>query len=376
MNYCTTDWPQVKGRPVRDHAGDTAPEDRAGADRLPPNRTAFIVSTLPAEPGSGVHEAPCPDPPPAVLPDASRVIEGSGSGREKSRSVPLACQYNDKSLSWGEPQGVTACRNGSWTLELIRISTGEIKRAKYTCRSWRHEGDCRRWKGSQDFRRIESALKSRRGWVYVVLTFDRGNRTSEDKRAAYKRITLALQHLRTWLKRQYEGRVEYISLVEQHADGWPHVNVLIHQPGLVAAANADWQATRQAVMASAVRCGFGFRLWLEPVKNDQAIAGYFVKLCHEASKLNQAPISAPRKFRRLRASQGLLPPRFKDPDVTGQLVKRPIEELEKEDEIAAVALDFRENVCKNVLKNERQLGPLGLARGRDRDKEDVGAMVT
>jgi hypothetical protein len=65
------------------------------------------------------------------------------------------------------------------------------------------------------------------------------------------------------------------------------------------------------------------------------MAGYLVKLTREltgAGPKNQIPVNAPRHFRRLRASKGLLPPRKKNDHVTGALVKIPIDELEIDDD--------------------------------------------
>jgi len=256
-----------------------------------------------------------------------------GSRSEPRGNALLACQYENKSTTpspredsdrpraFWEPGYVTACRNRAWTLELLDKRTGEVLWVPYKCRSWRHGGDCRRQRGAQDFARIKEALEKRPSWVYLVLTLHRrGSRI-----VAWRSITKRLFTLRRWIGRNFEGKVEYIALVEQHKDGWPHVNVLIHCPGFVAEAVRDWRGLRQRVTEAALRAGWGFRLWLEPMRSRGAIAGYFVKLCGEVAKTCQAPVAAPKGFRRLRASRGLLPPRHKDPDITGKLLFQPLD---------------------------------------------------
>lgn len=223
------------------------------------------------------------------------------------------------------PKYVKACAAQAWTLILHNTTTGEITILPFRCRSWRHEGECRRRKGAQDFVRIREALKKRPAWVYMVLTEKRRG----SKREAYKRIWRKWQSLRQWIQRSFKGgKLEYIALVEQHKDGWPHVNILVYLPAFVAAAQADWQTLRRKVNKAAIRCGFGLHFWLEPVRSNAAIAGYFVKLCHEVAKITQSPVEAPRRFRRLRASRGLLPPVHKNPDLTGMLATKPKEEIE------------------------------------------------
>lgn len=131
--------------------------------------------------------------------------------------------------------------------------------------------------------------------------------------------------------------MEYIALVEQHRTGWPHVNILVHHPAFVKAAQADWQAVRRDVNDRAQQCGWGLRLWLEPLRSEEAIAGYLAKLAAadwekeaaaaagEIAKPSQAPVDAPRGFRRLRASHHLLPSKYKNPEWTGNLSAQDVE---------------------------------------------------
>ncbi len=103
----------------------------------------------------------------------------------------------------------------------------------------------------------------------------------------------------------------------------------------------------------AMKAGYGKVMWLEPIYDRGGIAGYMQKLSDvligdkkreddrykkAAAELvgaakkgfaqNQIPMEAPPHFRRLRASQGLLPPVKKDPEITGELVQKMLEVVE------------------------------------------------
>jgi hypothetical protein len=67
------------------------------------------------------------------------------------------------------------------------------------------------------------------------------------------------------------------------------------------------------------------------MREANAMAGYLVKLAREltgAAVKDQVPVNAPSHFRRLRASQGLLPPPYKNPEITGALHLEPLEAVE------------------------------------------------
>jgi hypothetical protein len=86
--------------------------------------------------------------------------------------------------------------------------------------------------------------------------------------------------------------------------------------------------------------GFGRRSWIERAESTGEAIGYITKVAghHEQSvrrmgkrvarttgeivKLTQLPMNAPSRFRRLRAGKGFLPPRRKNPAVTGTLLRR------------------------------------------------------
>lgn len=220
---------------------------------------------------------------------------------------------------------IDACENGAWTLEFLNRKTLRRWCVGFKCHSWRHDGECRRWKNAQDFVRIKGAIeKIGEEWVYVVLTFDRKSWDSIWK--AYRGLLLCWARLRKRFVYSW-GEVKYIALVEQHRDGWPHLNLLLYNRKLYEACQDDgWKQVRQGWLEpNAVECGFGFRTWIEPVRSEEAIAGYFVKLCGEIAKVDQVPVEAPAHFRRIRASKGLLPSVYHNLEVTGRLIMESLE---------------------------------------------------
>ncbi len=246
----------------------------------------------------------------------------------------LTCQYRNNSTPRGESataptpkkgrlRYVAACEQKAWTLVTWpKTDPGKRQLTRFRCRSWRHEGECREWKGAQDFTRCREGIRSRSGWTYVVLTFD--PKDWPGQAAAYRWAGTLWNRLRLALTRRY-GRIEYIQTWEATKKGWPHVNILFHNPAIAA---AGWKRFRRVLGALAVRAGFGRVLWAEPMRDADAMAGYLVKLAREltgAARKDQVPVDAPRHFRRLRASRGLLPPVFHNPEIAGELKQKPLE---------------------------------------------------
>lgn len=217
-----------------------------------------------------------------------------------------------------------ACRDAAWHLKVWpKGEPSSVRVVPYRCRSWRHAGNCCLWKGAQDFVRIRDALASKPGWVYVVLTYRQS--AWPNPTVLYRAGVAHWSALRQRIQRRY-GKLAYVQTWERHQSGFPHVNVTIHNPAFFRSACDDWRGLRAIVEEMAVAVGFGFRVWLEPLKDRDAMAGYLVKLAREltgAGAKDQTPTNAPRHFRRLRASRGLLPPPHKNPAMTGELVRAP-----------------------------------------------------
>lgn len=194
----------------------------------------------------------------------------------------------------------------------------------------------------------------------------------------------------------------WIATVEAHRSGWPHVNVMVWCPALalylarqrderlsdpevanaVALLREAWkpgsaQKTaqkepiaaeiyakgRQASLVSdelaelVQAAGWGLQSTAEAARSTEAVAGYIIKVAahHDASvgelaKITQAPTNAPARFRRLRSGRRFLPPRHKNPDVTGCLIRRR-RSAQGDQEIIAV----------NASKDDTQREPIELA---------------
>lgn len=129
--------------------------------------------------------------------------------------------------------------------------------------------------------------------------------------------------LRKRLTRHF-GDIKYIQTWEVHKSGYPHVHIAISNVKIYLECEKDAiRNFHRLMMEDAVACGFGRIGWLEPIRDEVAMAGYLGKLARELTgeKGNyQVPVDAPSRFRRLRASVRLLPPPIKNPDMTGCLL--------------------------------------------------------
>jgi hypothetical protein len=258
------------------------------------------------------------------------------------------------------PKHVQQCFNRThrwgWLIYTWRHETPQLKsRRPYTCGSWRCEGECARFEASVTFARIKQASEplDAAGWVYFVLTIDRegyysGQRWA-DVTAAFRALG-ELQHkfltrLRGMQKRNGWSvtKNQWVSVVEAHRSGWPHINLMLWCPELADELRADraerlriGRTERQAILvedevrAITQDAGFGRQSTAEGARSRDALIGYITKLSGhamgaaigEVAKITQAPTRAPQRFRRLRAGKCFLPPRHKDAGVTGTLVRR------------------------------------------------------
>lgn len=256
------------------------------------------------------------------------------------------------------------------------------------------------------------------GWCFIVATLDRDGYFSGkpwlDVTAAYKALGGMSRKLlerigREWgpdVKLERSGRSKqlrtvrklgnrWVSVVEAHRSGWPHVNLVFWCPELAALLRAESAARledpeianavalardawkRREAIPGAVRemarqatvaggrvldileaSGWGRQSTAEAARDIEAVIGYGVKLAglHDASvgelaKVTQCPMNAPERFRRLRSGKGFLPPRQKDETVTGCMMRRR-RSAEGDWELQAI----------NAPKDERQHPQIERAR--------------
>ena len=298
------------------HIGDI------GSDRLPTG--GAVGANGPRSPGP-THSTPGPN--------------GAGIERAEGRDWLV---NNSLTHRKGRLKSVVACESGAWTIASWKVKKPSRKHfRKFKCRSWRHEGECRKRAGALDFMRCKEGIESRDGWIYVVLTYD--PKQWSGKWEAFKQGGKMWNRLRSRLNRKY-GKVEYIQTWEAHQSGWPHVNLIMHNLEMLRICgpqgSKSWRKFRKELNKMAVEVGFGKRIWVEPMRNGEEMAGYITKLGGKLSALpeemtgamakDQTPVDAPRHFRRIRASRGLLPAKFSHEGVwTGRMIQKSVEEIRK-----------------------------------------------
>lgn len=250
------------------------------------------------------------------------------------------------------PKGVEACLSNAWHIRAKKKGGSEAEGESlfpFRDKTWRCP-NCRRQVAAVDFARIQEALQPIpiEELLYFVGTLPKGElqRAGMRKEVAYDLLWRKVQSLVQWLKRRYrKGKVRYVLTVEQHKDGWPHVNIIFHCPGFAAELAQDKQWARSTekraprwLKEALVRVGLGPVAWVERPHTKDSLTGYIVKLAHhgtltgEITKLHQLPIAAPPRTRRLRSSQGFLPKRKKQEGWTGELVKKPLPQEPQEQE--------------------------------------------
>ena len=302
------------------------------------------------------------------------------------------------------PKHVQHCFNKTsrwdWIVCTWKKDAAALKRRRpYTCNSWRCEGErwepapktgelrlvnpCARHEASVTFARMKEACERPElapdGWVFFVLTLDReGYYTGEGRRwpdvtAAFRELGELSHRFLTRLRgvQKRNGwsvtRNQWIATVEAHRNGWPHVNVMVWCPELAAELREDRELRerrgrkgRELILIDgplrevSEGAGWGRQSTAEAARSVDALLGYITKLSGaqmgrsiaELAKLTQLPTKAPERFRRLRAGKCFLPPRRKDPTVTGTLLRRgrdqwglplvlPLHAAQKNPELAA-----------------------------------------
>lgn len=277
--------------------------------------------------------------------------------RSKSLSKVEGVPTDARAKSLPLPKHVQHCHGrgsrGWWIYTWKKATPGLKTRVPYNCNSWRCDA-CRRHEAAVTFARIRQACAplSADGFVYFVLTIDRNGTLSgnpwKDAETAYRELgkmqAAFMRRLRKWMKRQGMRVLgnEWVSVVEAHRSGWPHLNVMLHSPELAeflardrAERESQGMQWPQTVWLSgelsdmATNSGWGAISTAERAHSRDALIGYVTKLAGladraagEIAKLTQLPLNAPERFRRLRSGKGFLPPRAKNEAVTGTLVRR------------------------------------------------------
>ena len=201
------------------------------------------------------------------------------------------------------------------------------------------------------------------GWVFMVLTLDvegtySGKKRWLDVNEAFRDLSQMTRDFFTRLRRwapseklakrerrqvmKKPGR-EWVATVEVHKSGWPHVNLVMWAPELAEYIERERErmgdeykrlgfpaeTLAPELMRMAKASGWGTRSTAERVRSQDKVLNYISKLSIQAdrvfseiAKLTQLPRNAPQRMRRLRSGKGFLPPRRKDADHFGTLIRR------------------------------------------------------
>lgn len=201
----------------------------------------------------------------------------------------------------------------------------------------------------RDFARIRQALRPLHvaNLLLVVLTLD-PRREPKDLDSKYRVLQPQWQELQRALTKTF-GKFDFVTTVEAHRNGRPHLNVIIHSRAIAAQLrrkppNAWDQKERLGPSwwrTYAAQAGWGYRTYLGHVLTKDDAASYVTKFeagtvidpatMGEVVKLSQLPVLAPRRMRRVRSSKGFLTAAKlpKDPSVTGKLHQMPHPDIQK-----------------------------------------------
>ena len=242
-----------------------------------------------------------------------------------------------------------ACQAERWHLRLWKKGSrpGPDRRAlrvRYLCKSWRHPGRCAVERSQEDASRIKAALLQHEPHqvMLLVLTFKPGEWGDESE--AYRGIKDCWRSFAKAVRRQW-GEMAYVSTVEKHRKGMPHLNAIVVCKGMAEDMRSMPRYVEQWVKDTADACGFGHQAFVDVARSREVVAGYIVKLADhvgrtpdegkaqqlqldgtvagEVVKLTQLPVNAPKGTRRLRSSRGFLPDLTPESEYTGELEKFP-----------------------------------------------------
>lgn len=231
---------------------------------------------------------------------------------------------------------VAKCELDRWLIQTWpRDNPDNITDIPFRCRSWRHTGECAQWRAKSDYARIVEGMSKHEHWSHVVLTYH--NWDGRELTQLWRQSLSNWAKLRKRLKREYKD-YKYIQTWEVTRKGCPHCHMAIASPHIqglaeripqhldILARKAIGQRNFDTILGHhATDCGFGPKGFIEPIWGQEGFVLYLEKLKREltmsASK-SQSPLEAPRHFRRMRASVGLIPPPHKDESLTGHLLDR------------------------------------------------------
>lgn len=306
-----------------------------------------------------------------------------------------------------QSRAVAACLADAWTLGLVNPETGEECFAPFRCRSWRCSR-CAPGVNARDAQRVLTGLGANRpgDLLFLTLTYRQEPfRLAVIDRAISKGETLTLEDIEararalawmvtrdTWkrlrdrlayLIGQGKGRARkraplpYVQTWEGHRSGWPHVHAVIASAQLAAAVAAHgsyqredprtglmrpiWRWCKSVLEELAVASGFGPIADVQFPRSWEGVGLYLVKLAQEltgSTVKGQTPIAAPRGFRRLRSTPGLLPrTRTERSEFVGMVLQVPGHALVRALDAGCETWKAAEALALNWLESEPFGGP-------------------
>ncbi|MDE0916577.1 MAG: hypothetical protein OSB57_15500 [Planctomycetota bacterium] len=159
-------------------------------------------------------------------------------------------------------------------------------------------------------------------------TLDGGGHMDRGVEAAYKLWGRNWMKAKRAISYQLEKRgleplgSEWVQVIEQHKNGRPHANVLIHHPQLAAIVREQLAENERNpgshrrdamggwLLEVFVKFGFGRISSADIARDKGELANYLAKTAgtvKEVGKLCQLPMAAPKGFRRVRSGKGFLP---------------------------------------------------------------------
>jgi hypothetical protein len=313
------------GAPREGRPSDSAPP-RGRSDRPPPERRRRSGGRPPPKP---------PQPPPEPIGEIPKYIQ--------------ACDLNPRR------------KQSFWVYTWRLDNPSMVTRRPYTCNSWRCPYGCATHQSHVLFARLEQAFDGvpLEEIVFLVLTFPgiEHGRRGKSLQELYRQISTAQRKLQKRWRRLLERdggedfKSRWVAVVEQHASGVPHLNVLIHSRSL---ANEVIASKRALLMTGASKklrehlmitgrwldhvmdSGFGEHSSWDIAEHDRAaghsrqkVFSYLAAVAkradrthRELAKKSQLPLVAPKGFRRVRSGRHFLPPKNKNPNVSGTIVLR------------------------------------------------------
>ena len=275
-------------------------------------------------------------------------ISRSNADQTGAENAPVSAPWTPRPYI---PKSVKACEKQAWHLACQNTATGELKNFCYRCFSWRHQGECRDYAGRLLFARVRDALAPYKPEQIVLMVFTLNQRRWSSHDAAYRKLVKLWTLMRQNITRTWGKPIGFVSTVEMHSSGFPHLNVVMVHPVLAAAIGAsereggkasreyqlgrreelegqvddgrkgkrilvsgEGRATLRELRALSVKSHFGWNtqaFQLSGKSSRDAVAGYITKTANRAIgeivKPGQLPVNAPPKFRRHRELDSLSP---------------------------------------------------------------------